>query len=85
MPLFPSVSDALGRQGFVRMVNRSGKSGEVTLTANDESNRSYEALALTLEPGETVHFNSNDLEVGNADKGPDREHGRGGPATGVSR
>ena len=69
VPLFPSASDSLGRQGFVRVVNRSGEAGEVTITAHDESERAYEVLTLTLAAAETAHFNSNDLEVGNADKG----------------
>ena len=69
VPLFPSASDASGRQGFVRVVNRSNEWGEVTITAHDGSERTYEPLTLTLESGETVHFNSNDLEVGNAGKG----------------
>ena len=69
VPLFPSASDAMGRQGFVRVVNRSGQAGNVRIAAEDESDWTYEPLTLALAAGETVHFNSNDLEVGNAAKG----------------
>ena len=69
VPLFPPASDTLGRQGFVRVINRSDTAGEVRIEAFDETEWAYEALTLTLEAGETRHFNSNDLELGNAAKG----------------
>ena len=34
--LFPSASDALGRQGFVRVVNRTGRAGAVRIDAWDD-------------------------------------------------
>ncbi|MDE2906700.1 MAG: leucine-rich repeat protein [Acidobacteriota bacterium] len=77
VPLFPSAADALGRQGFVRVVNRSENAGEVTIAAHDESERTYEPLILSVESGETVHFNSNDLELGNAGKGLSGSTGAG--------
>ncbi|MYE81764.1 MAG: leucine-rich repeat protein [Gammaproteobacteria bacterium] len=67
--LFPSASDASGRQGFVRVVNRSGQAGDVRISAYDESDWAYEPMTLAVAAGETVHFNSNDLEVGNLEKG----------------
>ena len=69
VPLFPSASDAMGRQGFVRVRNRSQESDEVRIEAYDETDRIYEELALTLAAGETAHFNSDDLELGNTAKG----------------
>ena len=69
VPLFPAASDASGRQGFARVVNRSGAAGEVRVQAYDESDTVYEALTLSLDAGETAHFNSDDLELGNAAKG----------------
>ena len=33
VPLFPSAADALGRQGFVRVINHSDGAGEVTIGA----------------------------------------------------
>ena len=69
VPLFPSASDALGRQGFVRVVNSGDAIAEVNVAAFDETHRDYEPLTLTIDAGHTVHFNSNDLEMGNFDKG----------------
>ena len=69
VPFFPSAADALGRQGLVRVVNRSANAGEVTITAHDDSGFTHEAVTLALDAGATAHFDSNDLELGNADKG----------------
>ena len=69
VPLFPSASDALGRQGFVRVANQPYWAVRVRIQAYDESGRVYEPLTLALDPGETVHFNSDDLELGNTEKG----------------
>ena len=69
VPLFPAASDALGRQGFVRVVNRSGESGTVSIDAHDDSDRSYPPVALALNARQTQHFNPDDLELGNAEKG----------------
>ena len=51
------------------MVSRSGHATQVAAKARDESGRAYEPLAWAVGPGETVHFNSHDLEVGNFGKG----------------
>ena len=69
VPLFPSASDARGRQGFARVINHSEEAGEVEIEAFDDEGMSYGPLTLTIDAGETVHFNSNDLEEGNANKG----------------
>ena len=66
---FPSVSDPLGRQGFVRVVNQSNRGGSVSITAFDDAGRSHGPVTLTLDALQTVHFNSTDLEDGNAGKG----------------
>ena len=66
---FPSASDPLGRQGFVRVVNRSNRSGSVSITAFDDAGREHGPATLTLDALETVHLNSGDLEDGNASKG----------------
>ena len=68
VPLFPAKS-AAGRQGFVRVVNRSGEAGEATITAYDDAGREYGPVALALGANGAAHFNSDDLEDGNADKG----------------
>ena len=69
VPLFPSASDIHGRQGFVRVINRSDVVGEVTVQAYDDANWEYGPLTLAIGANETVHFNSDDLELGNTDKG----------------
>ena len=69
VPLFPSASDPSGRSGFVRLVNHSDVEGEVTIHAFDEAGGEYGPVRLTVAPLETVHFNSNDLESGNPEKG----------------
>ena len=58
-----------GRQGFVRIVNRSARAGAVTLTAIDDAGNTHEAGTLTLPANGAVHFNSRDLERGNEAKG----------------
>ena len=68
VPLFPSAADPASRQGFVRIINR-GDSGTVQITARDDSSRGPRTTTLSLDAGETAHFNSNDLELGNAAKG----------------
>lgn len=66
--LFPAASDP-ARQGFVRIINHSDTGGEVRIVAHDDSDWAYEPVTLALEPGRAAHFNSEDLELGNADKG----------------
>ena len=68
VPLFPRASDPL-RQGFVRVANRSGRAGEAAIHAVDDGGRRLGPVTLALAAGGTVHFNSNDLENGNAAKG----------------
>ena len=68
VPLFPAASDA-ALQGFVRVINHSGDSGEVQIDAIDDTGVSYGPLTLAIDGDATVHFNSDDLEGGNAGKG----------------
>ena len=67
VPLLPAASD--DRQGFVRVRNRSDVGGVVQVWPRDESDRTYDPLLLTVRAGETVHFNSDDLEDGSPSKG----------------
>ncbi len=67
--LFPPASDADGRQGFVRVINRSESTAEITIRAHDETDWTYDPLTLSLQGGQVAHFNSDDLEQGNAGKG----------------
>lgn len=80
--LFPEANDTNGRQGVVRVVNRSTESGAVLILPSDDTDTQYEALRLSLDAGEAVHVNADDLELGNADKGLT---GSSGAGTGVWR
>ena len=75
--LFPAASDALGRQGFARIINHSDMEGRVHIDAYDNSGVPYGPLTLTIGAGETVHFNSDDLEQGNPEKGLEGATGAG--------
>ncbi len=67
--LFPPASDASGRQGFVRVINRSESTAGITIGAHDETDWTYDPLTLSLQGGQVAHFNSDDLEQGNLGKG----------------
>ena len=69
VPLFAAAINSDGYQGFVRVINRSGEAGEVSIEAFDDDGVPYGPVALAIGANETVHFNSGDLEEGNADKG----------------
>ena len=71
VPLFLSASAlaADGRQGFVRVFNRSGRAGEVRISATDDSGESAGTVSLSIEPHQTRPFNSKDLEEGKPEKG----------------
>ena len=68
VPLFPAKS-AAGRQGFARVLNRSGEAGEATITAYDDAGREYGPVTLAVAANGAAHFNSDDLEDGSAAKG----------------
>ena len=78
VPLFPTASDGF-RQGFVRVINHSSRTGEIRLDATDDAGDAHGPITLTIGARETVHFNSRDLELGNLAKGLS---GRTGPGTG---
>ena len=75
--LFPSASDPLERQGFVRVVNRSDQAGEVRIDAWDDDGTRRGPVTLAIGAHETKHFNSDDLEGGNPGKGLDGSTGSG--------
>ncbi len=68
IPLFPSQTHPSG-QGFVRVINHSNTGGEVTIRATDDSGATVGPVTLSIGANRTVHFNSQDLEVGNTGKG----------------
>ena len=81
VPLFPPASDGM-RQGFVRVINRTGQAGEVLIHAVDDAGARRGPVTLELAGGQTAHFNSEDLEGGNAGKGLT---GQVGPGSGTWR
>ncbi len=69
VPMFPAASDPLGQQGFVRVINRSAVAGDVSIDAFDDTDRKYPTSTLSLGANQAADFNSDDLELGNDDKG----------------
>ena len=69
LPLFMPADDPRGLQGFARVSNLSDRAGEVTIRATDDSGQPSGPVSLSLAASQTRHFNSNDLEDGNTDKG----------------
>ena len=73
LPYFPAASEMSeeggGREGFARVSNRSAEAGEVLVAAVDAAGTRRGPARLALGAGRTAHFNSRDLEDGNAGKG----------------
>ena len=57
------------QQGFARIINRSNRAGTVRITGTDDTGDRRGPIGLRLEAGATRHFNSDDVEGGNAAKG----------------
>ena len=64
VPYFPAAG--AGRQGFARIVNRSNEGGHVFIEAVDDAGVRARRIRLDLGARQAVHFNSEDLERGNA-------------------
>ena len=77
VPLFPAASDPTGRQGFLRVINRSDIAGEVQITAFDDAGNEHGPVWLAMDARHVAHINSDDLETGNADKGLSGSTGSG--------
>ena len=69
-------ADHTTHQGFVRVVN-PGPARLVHIEARDRMGGSYAPVTLTVGNGRTTHFNSDDLEDGNVQKGLSRGIGAG--------
>ena len=76
IPLVMSADNA-NQQGFLRIINRSRRSGTVRIDAFDDNGRPFGPAYLSLEARETRHFNSMDLERGNPSKGLSNGVGNG--------
>ena len=57
------------RHGFLRVLDLGGTGGTVSIAAFDDGGVEGTASTLPLEPRGGAHFNSSDLEMGNAAKG----------------
>ena len=68
LPLVMSASNPV-QQGFVRIINHSNEAGTVQVHAIDDSGQRLGPISLALEAKASAHFNSDDLESGNSDKG----------------
>ena len=69
--LFPAAArwTESGYQGFARVINRSDEAGTVRIEAYDDAGMAAGPVTLAIGAGEAAHFNSEDLEEGNAAKG----------------
>ena len=76
VPLFPATSYG-GPQGFVRVINHADVPGEITIDAFDDTGRWHGPVLLSVGAAATVHFNSDDLQRGNAAKGLSGRTGSG--------
>ena len=76
LPFVPPASNTL-QQGFVRVINNTDRAGEVEITAIDDRGRPRGPVTLSLGAREAAHFNSQDLENGNSEKGLSGRTGRG--------
>ena len=62
-------ADSAGREGFLRIVNRSFQSGDVRIHAFDDTGERFGPITLALDAEEAVHLTSRDLERGSTAKG----------------
>ena len=82
LPLFPAATNPAGREGFARVANLTAEEGWVDVEAVDDAGERAGPVRLSLAARATMHFNSADLENGNAAKGLD---GVGSPTRGAWR
>lgn len=67
IPYFPSAADEKGRQGLARIVNHGTDEAAVRIVAYDDAGPGY-STSLTVSGGTAVQFDSDDLEMGSAEK-----------------
>ena len=76
IPLVLSA-DNEAQQGFLRIINRSGRPGRVRIDAFDDEGSRFDPVYLSMDARQTRHFNSTDLEDGSPSKGLSRGIGSG--------
>ena len=67
LPLFPAAGQGL--EGFARFINHSDTAGTATIYGIDDGGETYGPITLALRKRGAAHFNSGDMESGNAEKG----------------
>ena len=67
IPLFTAADSR--NQSFARIINRSDGDGTVIVQATDDSGTVRGILRIPVGANQVLHFSSDDLEYGNADKG----------------
>ena len=67
LPLFPAAGQGL--EGFARFINHSDTAGTATIYGIDDGGETHGPITLALRKRGAAHFNSGDLESGNAGKG----------------
>ena len=67
VPYFPAAGGS--NEGFVRVVNRSGASGDVFIEAADDAGVRFGPERLRLGARRVLHFDSGELQDGHAAKG----------------
>ena len=66
--LFLPASES-ARQSFARIINHSNEAGAVNILGIDDAGNAFGPIEFNLEARAAAHFNSEDLERGNAEKG----------------
>ena len=63
--LLVSAGGASGYEGWVRIINRSERAGEVRIEGFDDAGTAHGPVTLSLGAGEAAHLGATDLEQGN--------------------
>ena len=67
VPFVPASNGS--REGYVRIINHSDESGDMTVSGIDDAGYRAGPVTLSMEPGGSVHLSSSDLASGNSSKG----------------
>lgn len=65
VPVFLAGGNSFG-ESFIRILNRTGEAGEVSIVAIDAAGRRFGPTTFTLGAGRTIRIDSEDLEHGNS-------------------
>lgn len=68
LPFVPAAGWPNGWQGFVRIDNSLENAATIPFVVSDDAGNSH-TQSVAIGPGQTLHFNSEDLQWGNAGKG----------------